>query len=137
MYSRARLLNNLCLSVVRTFDFIWILNISLAEQSSLASKSSTTSLQPCAPAEGCFNLSILSLTQSRGSIRSLLSPNHTSFLLQNRACASGDSQYDSLAISLALGLGLISADVKIDSAVGCADYCHFEDSCFVSNQRNQ
>jgi hypothetical protein len=102
------------------FDFICMLNMSVTKQSSLASKSSTTSFQPCAPADGCFSCSILSSTQSQGSITSLSSPTLTPFFVsQNRACASGDSQYDSLAIYLALGLGLISADVKGGSARGC------------------
>ncbi len=99
-----------------------MLNISVAEQSSLASKSSTTSFQPCAPADGCFSRSIRSSTQSRGSITSLSSLTPTPFFFsQNRACASGDSQYDALAIYLALGLGLISVDVKKGSAGGCAN----------------
>ena len=95
------------------FDFICMLNISVAKQSSLALKSSTTTFQPCAPADGCFSHSILSLTQSQGSITSLSSPTPTPFFnSQNRVCTSGDSQYDLLALSVALGLGLISADVK-------------------------
>jgi hypothetical protein len=53
------------------FDFICMLNISVAKQSSLVLKSSTTSFQPCAPADGCFSRSILSSTQSQGSITSL------------------------------------------------------------------
>ncbi len=108
--------------------FIWMLNISLGVQISFASKSSTTSFQPCAVANPCFSLSILTSTYSRGKSKSPFST-VLLFTSQNNTCASGDSHQVWLAIALAVGLGLMSADVKFATNFGCASFsdCWFVD----------
>jgi hypothetical protein len=105
--------------------------MSLGAQISFASKSSTTSFQPCAMANPCFSLSILVSTCSLGKANRCYLLCFSSLHITEQGCASGDSHQLLLAIAVALGLGFISDDILFATNTFVCASSSFSDSLSV------